>query len=95
MVLYYGRAKQRVGSVNTKQLGLKMSGCPSKIGRTSAVANYMARRSQCGLKVRGPVYYHGVIWTTNSGPRTRKPQSKCAANAGGVGRINAPRFLCL
>ena len=33
MVCYYGRAKQRTGSVNTNQPGLKMSGCPSKVGR--------------------------------------------------------------
>lgn len=30
MIRYNGRAKQRTGSVNTNQLGLKMSGCPSK-----------------------------------------------------------------
>ncbi len=28
MVKYYGRARQRIGSVNTNQLGLKMSGAP-------------------------------------------------------------------
>ena len=95
MVLYYGRAKQRVGSVNTKQLGLKMSGCPSKIGKQGVLVRYISSRAQCNLKVKGPIYYHGVIWTVNKGNNTRKPQSRCAALAGGVGRINAPRFACL
>lgn len=33
MVRYTGRAKTRTGSVNTNQLGLKMSGCPSTVGK--------------------------------------------------------------
>jgi hypothetical protein len=94
MVRYYGRAKQRVGSVNTPQLGLKMSGCPSKIGKSGSLVRYQSRRAQCNLKFMGPVRYHGVIWSINSGPNTVPKQSKCAANAGGVGRINAPRFEC-
>ena len=94
MVRYYGRAKQRVGSVNTPQLGLKMSGCPSKIGKRGSLVRYQSRRAQCNLKFYGPVRYHGVLWSFNSGPNTVPRQSKCAANAGGVGRINAPRFEC-
>ena len=46
------------------------------------------------MKFFGPVRYHGVLWSFNSGPNTVPRQSKCAANAGGVGRINAPRFVC-
>ena len=35
MVRYTGRMKVRTGAVNTNQLGLKMSGCPSRVGRKS------------------------------------------------------------
>jgi hypothetical protein len=41
MVKYYGRARQRIGSVNTNQLGLKMSGCPSRVGRNPVNARYI------------------------------------------------------
>lgn len=53
MVLYYGRAKQRVGSVNTKQRGLKMSGCPSRVGRNPVNTRYIAQRVKCNIKVEG------------------------------------------
>ena len=52
MVLYYGRAKQRVGSVNTKQRGLKMSGCPSRVGRNPVNTRYIAQRVKCKLKLK-------------------------------------------
>ena len=94
MVRYYGRAKTRVGSVNTNQLGLKMSGCPSKIGKSGYLVRYQSRRAQCNLKFFGPVPYHGIVWSHNKGKNTVLRQSKCAATAGGVGRINAPRFSC-
>ena len=94
MVLYYGRAKQRVGSVNTTQLGLKMSGCPSKIGKSGYLLRYQSRRSKCNLKFYGPVRYHGIMWSFNKGKNTVPRQKKCAVLAGGVGNINAPRFKC-
>ena len=94
MVRYYGRAKTRVGSVNTNQLGLKMSGCPSKIGKSNTLVRYQNRHAKCNLLIKGPVSYHGVIWKYNSGKNTVPRQSKCSATAGGVGRINTPRFDC-
>lgn len=60
MVRYYGRARQRVGSVNTVQLGLKMAGCPSNVGRQGFRARSVQRRVQCNLKVCGWRPIHGV-----------------------------------
>ncbi len=60
MVRYYGRARQRVGSVNTLQLGLKMAGCPSNVGRKGVQARSVQRRVQCNLKVCGWRPIHGV-----------------------------------
>ena len=93
MVRYYGRARQRIGSVNTNQLGLKMSGCPSKIGKQGALVKYQSRRVQCNQKFCGPVYYQGQMWSWNQDnclPAAPKNQSL----AGGVGNINTPRFNC-
>ena len=53
MVKYYGRARQRTGSVNTNQPGLKMSGCPSKVGRKGYINRYIAQRVKCNLQVVG------------------------------------------
>ena len=53
MLLYYGRAKQRIGSVNTKQRGLKMSGCPSKVGKKGVISKYIAHRVKCNIKTEG------------------------------------------
>ena len=43
MVKYYGRARTRIGSVNTNQLGLKMSGCPGKVGLNPVNNRYIQR----------------------------------------------------
>jgi len=51
MVKYYGRARQRTGSVNRNQPGLKMSGTSPSIGRTGWLANKMARRVQGNIAV--------------------------------------------
>jgi len=53
MVYYYGRAKSRIGSVNTNQPGLKMAGCPSNVGRSGRLTRHVARRVDCNLKVCG------------------------------------------
>ena len=103
MVKYYGRARQRVGSVNTNQLGLKMSGCPSKVGRSGRIDRYISRRSHCGIVFCGWVWYHGIKWKQNHwvNPYTKEINWRCIpaapitrALAGGVGRLNAPRFRC-
>jgi hypothetical protein len=95
MVKYYGRAKQRIGSVNTNQIGINMSGCPSKVGRQGYLTRYIGRRTQCNQKFCGPVFYHGVIWKWNNGP------GRCVAKAprgqsfnSGVGHKSTPRFAC-
>ena len=95
MVRYYGRARQRVGSVNTNQLGLKMSGCPSKVGRSGVVDRYITRRSHCGIHQCGVVFYHDVPWKDYGWTdRCLAPAPWTRQLAGGVGRINAPRFKC-
>ena len=93
MVRYYGRAKTRVGSVNTNQLGLKMSGCPSKIGKSGFLVRYQSRRAQCNLKFCGPVPYHGVPWKWNSGRCVAKAPRGQSFNSG-VGHKTTPRFAC-
>jgi len=93
MVKYYGRARQRIGSVNTNQIGLKMSGCPSKVGRQGYLSRYIARRAQCNLKYCGPVFYHGVFWRWNSGRCVAKAPRGQSFNSG-VGHKSTPRFAC-
>ena len=93
MVKYYGRARQRIGSVNTNQIGLKMSGCPSKVGRQGYLNRYIARRVQCNQKYCGPVYYHGQLWKWNAGRCVAKAPRGQSFNSG-VGRKNTPRFAC-
>ena len=53
MVKYYGRARQRIGSVNTNQPGLKMAGCPSNVGRSGRLDRHVGKRVNCRLKVCG------------------------------------------
>ena len=60
MVKYYGRAKERTGSVNTTQLGLKLAGCPSNVGRKGTLTRVVQRRVNCALKVCGWRPVHGV-----------------------------------
>lgn len=93
MVKYYGRARQRIGSVNTNQIGLKMSGCPSKVGRQGYLNRYIASRVQCNQKFCGPVYYHGQLWKWNSGRCVAKAPRGQSFNSG-VGHKNTPRFAC-
>ena len=93
MVKYYGRARQRIGSVNTNQIGLKMSGCPSKVGRQGYLSRYIAKRAQCNLKYCGPVFYHGVFWRWNSGRCVAKAPRGQSFNSG-VGHKSTPRFAC-
>ena len=89
MVKYYGRARTRTGSVNTNQLGLKMSGCPSTVGKQGRIARYMGRRVDCMMGLCKPIRYHEVLWPRTrmrNQPRFCKPHAtKCMAAAGGVG----------
>lgn len=100
MVRYYGRAKTRTGSVNTNQLGLKMSGCPSRVGRNPVNARYIAQRVACNRGICGiPVVHEVIPWRvdmTNSnhfGRNFCQPRSTtCLAAAGGIGNINTPYY---
>ena len=62
MVKYYGRARQRIGSVNTNQLGLKMSGCPSKVGRNPTNVRYIQNRVNCMNGICGIPLQNGAPW---------------------------------
>ena len=89
MVRYTGRARTRTGSVNTNQLGLKMSGCPSTVGKQGRISRYMGRRVDCMMGLCKPIRYHEVLWPRTSmrnQPRfCRAHATKCQAAAGGVG----------
>jgi len=89
MVKYYGRARTRTGSVNTNQLGLKMAGCPSTVGKQGRIARYMGRRVDCMMGLCKPIRYHEVIWPRtrmrNQPPYCKAHATKCLAAAGGVG----------
>ena len=95
MVKYYGRAKMRIGAVNTNQISFNLSGTGSSVG---ARTRYTKKRVCNNLKVCGKVHYQGRIWSNN-----QKKDGKCGSclpatttcpTAGGVGRVNAPRLLC-
>ena len=60
MVRYYGRARQRTGSVNTNQIGLSMSGNARNIGNKNI--NSIKRRIVTNQKFCGPIYYQGQLW---------------------------------
>ncbi len=81
MVKYYGRARQRIGSVNTNQLGLKMSGCPSRVGRNPVNARYIKQRVNCMNGTCGPISIHGVPrfgrYIRNKPPYCREKSSTC------------------
>ena len=94
MVKYYGRARQRIGSVNTNQIGLKMSGCPSKVGRQGYLNRYIASRVQCNQKYCGPVYYHGQLWKWNAGRCVAKAPRGQSFNSGVGTKVGNPRFAC-
>ena len=98
MVKYYGRARQRVGSVNTNQIGLKMSGCPSKVGRKGTIDRYISQRVSCLRGICGGSVVNGLLWNVhklqNNPPFCATPSSTCLAAAGGIGNIYTPYYKC-
>lgn len=96
MVKYYGGARRRTGSVNTNQLGLKMSGCPSRVGRNPVINRYIKQRVNCMQGTCGPIQIHGVDVPSNkfrnNPPYCKKKSTKCLAAAGGIGNINTPYY---
>ena len=93
MVRYTGRSGSQITKNSTNQPGLELSGSANGVG--SRFRN-VGQRVTDNVKVCGPVYRHGVIWSTNTKKNSicLPPASKCQGIAGGIGRINAPRFSC-
>ena len=94
MVRYNGRQKLLTSTLNTNQIGLKMSGTAPSVGTSISARRYTKRRVRDNLKFCGPVYYHGQLWSSNSGDSCVKKAPKNQSLAGGVGRINNPRTKC-
>ena len=93
MVRYTGRQKTITGSVNRNQVGLKMSGCPSRVGRSGKNLRLLGRRVNCMYGLCGPTMVNGAPWRTsgrNEPPFCRQRSTSCAQAAGGVGHINSP-----
>lgn len=63
MARYVGRARTRTGSVNTRQLGLKMSGLPRSVGHSIVIMDYIKTRVHV-LKPCNPTQ-NGRIWRDN------------------------------
>ena len=93
MVRYTGRQKTITGAVNRNQVGLKMSGCPSRVGRSGKNIRLLGRRVNCMYGLCGPTMVNGAPWRTsgrNEPPYCRQRSTACAQAAGGVGHINSP-----
>ena len=93
MVRYTGRQKTITGAVNRNQVGLKMSGCPSRVGRSGKNIRFLGRRVNCMYGLCGPTMVNGAPWRTtgrNDPPYCRQRSTACAQAAGGVGHINSP-----
>ena len=88
MVRYTGRQKTITGAVNRNQVGLKMSGCPSRVGRSGKNLRLLGRRVNCMYGLCGPTMVNGAPWRTsgrNKPPYCRQRSTACAQAAGGVG----------
>jgi len=80
MVKYYGRARQRTGSVNRNQPGLKMQGCVTGAGRPSWISRYIKNRVNCNARV-GCVNANGTPTNTRQ-VFTATLAVNCVANQG-------------
>ena len=94
MVRYNGRQRLLTSVLNTNQIGLNMSGASSSVGSSISNRRYTKRRVRDNLKFCGPVYYHGQLWSNNSGNSCVKKAPINQGLSGGVGRINNPRTKC-
>lgn len=91
-VLRNGRARQKTGSLNTNQTAFNLGGLGGGVGKRHSKYK---KRAGSNVKVCGPVHYQGQIWSVNTKQNSICiPPSKTCSRAGGVGRINAPRFSC-
>ena len=98
MVRYTGRQKTITGAVNRNQVGLKMSGCPSRVGISGKNIRFLGQRVNSMYGRCGPTLVHGVPWRTskrNEPPYCRQRSAACAQAAGGVGTShNIPYYRC-
>ncbi len=95
MVLYYGRARTRIGSVNTNQTGLKMAGCPSKVGKRGTISRHISKRVNCAMGACGIPKLHQVDWKPsfrNFSPYCKLRATKCLQAAGGIRKIYVPYY---
>ncbi len=84
----------RLGT-KTNQTGLKMSGCPSLLGKKPSINRYIRRRVNCLKGVCGVPLHQGRIWKVNRRnlvPYCKEASTKCLAGAGGIGNINTPYY---
>ena len=84
----------RLGT-KTNQTGMKMSGCPSFLGRKPTINRYIRRRVNCMQSTCGAPMLQGRIWRDslrNHPPFCKYPVSDCLAAAGGIGNINTPYY---
>ena len=90
-MVYEGRSKTRIGSVNTNQ-GRNMSGLTPTVG--SSLRLLSGNRNRGNFKTCGPVLYHGNVIATNTPENSLcvPPAPVSQSIAGGVGHINASRL---
>jgi len=82
-------------ATKTNQIGLKMSGCPSRVGKKATLGRFIGRRVNCMNGLCGPVFYQGNIWRQtfrNVYPYCKPKSTTCLAAAGGVGNIYTPYY---
>lgn len=84
----------RLGT-KTNQTGLKMSGCPSLLGKRLSINRQIRRRVNCLKGVCGEPQHQGRIWKVNRRnlpPYCKEASTRCLAGAGGIGNINTPYY---
>jgi len=84
----------RLGT-KTNQTGLKMSGCPSLLGKKPSINRYIRKRVNCLNGVCGVPLHQGRIWKVNRRnlpPYCKEASTRCLAGAGGIGNINTPYY---
>ena len=95
MVLYYGRARQRTGMVNRNQVGIKMQGLTSSVGRRHYLNNAIARRVNAMQGICGGAKMHGSMWRKrykDSKPYCREMVSRTLGSSAGIGSRNIPYY---
>lgn len=95
MVLYYGRARQRIGSVNRNQVGIKMQGLISSVGRRYYLNGAISRRVNTMHGICDGSKMHGKMWRASykdSHPFCKKMASKTLGISAGIGARHIPYY---